>query len=177
VPKHGNSLAVQLVLNGMKLQQCRPSFFDARNAIIQADQVLTDGENFCDLWLGFAERGLGMDATFQGSTQWEKGIRTNVSISYMTPDSSLNVCRALRSQLYAGVRSQWRFLLNHHQVSQVVLAYLSSSIVLDTLFMQGHNIALWANTLGLATIIVFTVPHHNLICAHSLLLFWIGVLT
>ncbi|KAH9021757.1 extracellular elastinolytic metallo proteinase [Lactarius hengduanensis] len=77
IPKHGNSLIVQLVLNGMKLQQCRPSFFDARDAIIQADQVLTGGENFCDLWLGFAERGLGVDATVQGRTPWGGGVRTD----------------------------------------------------------------------------------------------------
>jgi len=75
VPKHGNSLIVQLVLNGMKLQQCRPGFFEARDAIIQADQVLTGGENFCDLWLGFAEKGLGVDATVQGRTPWGGGIR------------------------------------------------------------------------------------------------------
>ncbi|KAI9439256.1 extracellular elastinolytic metallo proteinase [Lactarius indigo] len=77
VPKHGNSLIVQLVLNGMKLQQCLPSFFDARDAIIQADQVLTGGENFCDLWLGFAERGLGVDATVQGHTNSGRGVRTD----------------------------------------------------------------------------------------------------
>ncbi|KAF8197083.1 extracellular elastinolytic metallo proteinase [Pholiota molesta] len=57
VPKHGNSLIVQLVLNGMKLQVCRPSFFDARDAIIQADQ-------------GFAARGLGVDATVINRTPW-----------------------------------------------------------------------------------------------------------
>jgi extracellular elastinolytic metalloproteinase len=81
VPKHGNSLIVQLVLNGMKLQQCRPGFFEARDAIIQADQVLTGGENFCDLWLGFAEKGLGVDATVQGRTPWGGGIRKDVSTS------------------------------------------------------------------------------------------------
>lgn len=63
----------------MKLQQCRPSFFDARDAIIQADQVLTGGENFCTLWQGFAERGLGPDARVEGRTPWGGGIRTNVS--------------------------------------------------------------------------------------------------
>jgi len=77
VPKHGNSLMVQLVLNGMKLQVCRPTFFDARDAIIQADQVLTGGENFCILWEGFASRGLGQDATVVGQTPWGGGIRTN----------------------------------------------------------------------------------------------------
>ncbi|KAI5121545.1 hypothetical protein M0805_002604 [Coniferiporia weirii] len=77
VPKHGNSLIVQLVLNAMKLQKCMPSFFDARDAIIQADQVLTGGENFCELWEGFSERGLGQDARVDGRTPWGGGIRTN----------------------------------------------------------------------------------------------------
>lgn len=72
VPKHGNSLSLQLVLNGMKMQPCSPTFFDARDAIIEADKVLTDGENVCDIWQGFAERGLGVDA--EGG-----GYRTNVS--------------------------------------------------------------------------------------------------
>ncbi|KAF9005061.1 extracellular elastinolytic metallo proteinase [Cyathus striatus] len=77
IPKTGNALAVQLVLNGMKLQPCRPSFFDARDAIIQADQVLTGGENFCELWKGFSERGLGVDAKVEGRTPWGGGVRTN----------------------------------------------------------------------------------------------------
>ncbi|KAG1796395.1 Fungalysin metallopeptidase-domain-containing protein [Suillus plorans] len=75
VPKHGNSLLVQLVLNGMKLQPCSPSFFDARDAIVQADQVLTGGENFCDIWAGFVESGLGIDATVKGRTPWGGGVR------------------------------------------------------------------------------------------------------
>lgn len=66
----------------MKLQPCNPSFFDARNAIIQADQVLTGGENFCALWEGFAERGLGPDAKVEGKLPWGGGIRTNVSCFY-----------------------------------------------------------------------------------------------
>jgi len=77
VPKHGNSLIVQLVVSGMKLQPCRPSFFDARDAIIQADQVLTGGENLCLLWEGFAEVGLGPNAAVIGKTPWGGGVRTN----------------------------------------------------------------------------------------------------
>ncbi|KAL7278061.1 hypothetical protein ACG7TL_008025 [Trametes sanguinea] len=77
VPKHGNSLIVQLVLDGMKLQPCRPSFFDARDAIIAADKTLTGGENFCELWEGFASRGLGVDAAVKGRTPWGGGVRTN----------------------------------------------------------------------------------------------------
>ncbi|KIY72028.1 extracellular elastinolytic metallo proteinase [Cylindrobasidium torrendii FP15055 ss-10] len=77
IPKHGNTLMVQLVLNGMKLQPCRPSFFDARDAIIQADEQLTGGENFCELWKGFASRGLGQDAAVIGRTPWGGGQRSN----------------------------------------------------------------------------------------------------
>ncbi|KAI9456207.1 hypothetical protein F5148DRAFT_1224593 [Russula earlei] len=51
-----------LVLNAMKIQPCRPGFFKARSAIIESDRILTGGKNFCELWLGFAEKGLGGDA-------------------------------------------------------------------------------------------------------------------
>ncbi|KIJ67178.1 hypothetical protein HYDPIDRAFT_127002 [Hydnomerulius pinastri MD-312] len=77
VPKHGNTLLMQLVLNGMKLQPCSPSFFDARDAILQADEVLTGGENACEIWEGFAERGLGVDASLTGSTPWGGGVRAD----------------------------------------------------------------------------------------------------
>ncbi|KAK0502306.1 Fungalysin metallopeptidase-domain-containing protein [Armillaria luteobubalina] len=45
VPKHGNSLIVQLVINRIKLQLCLPGFFEARGAIIQAMNS-AGGENF-----------------------------------------------------------------------------------------------------------------------------------
>ncbi|KAF8632352.1 hypothetical protein AX15_001910 [Amanita polypyramis BW_CC] len=77
VPKRGNTLIVQLVINAMKLQPCRPSFFEARDAIIQADQILTGGENYCTLWNSFAKRGLGIDATIVGRMPWGGGTRTN----------------------------------------------------------------------------------------------------
>ncbi|KAJ7675469.1 Fungalysin metallopeptidase-domain-containing protein [Mycena rosella] len=77
VPKHGNSLIFQLVLNGMKLQPCRPGFFEARDAIILADQQLTGGENFCTLWKGFSAKGLGPDASVVLRTPWGGGVRTD----------------------------------------------------------------------------------------------------
>ncbi|ELU35710.1 fungalysin metallopeptidase (M36) domain-containing protein [Rhizoctonia solani AG-1 IA] len=62
VPKHGNSLMLQLIVNGMKTQPCNPTFLQARDAIIAADDALTAGENKCTLWKAFASRGLGKDA-------------------------------------------------------------------------------------------------------------------
>ncbi|RUS18612.1 hypothetical protein BC937DRAFT_88549 [Endogone sp. FLAS-F59071] len=59
---YGNTLILQLVIDGMKLQPCNPSFVQARDAILQADLVLTGGENQCEIWAGFAKRGLGVEA-------------------------------------------------------------------------------------------------------------------
>ena len=62
----GNNLALQLVMDGMKLQVCQPGFVDSRDAILAADGVRTGGANECLLWRGFAKRGLGVGAA-QGS--------------------------------------------------------------------------------------------------------------
>ncbi|KAJ1963489.1 hypothetical protein GGI12_002021 [Dipsacomyces acuminosporus] len=59
----GNSLALQILLDGMKLQPCNPTFVTARDAIIQADQNLTGGKNKCAIWKGFSKRGLGPRAS------------------------------------------------------------------------------------------------------------------
>ncbi len=63
----GNSIALKLVYEGMKLQPCSPGFLDARNAIIQADQNLFGGAHFCTIWSAFARRGMGYSAV-QGSS-------------------------------------------------------------------------------------------------------------
>ncbi|HSD66599.1 MAG TPA: M36 family metallopeptidase, partial [Vicinamibacteria bacterium] len=63
----GNNLALQLVVDGMKFQVCRPGFVDGRNAILSADVALTGGANQCEIWRGFAKRGLGFSAA-QGSS-------------------------------------------------------------------------------------------------------------
>lgn len=72
----GNSIALQVLLDGMKLQPCSPSFLDARNAIIQAEQNLTGGKNKCAIWKGFAKRGLGVNA----SSDWWGGYTEDYSV-------------------------------------------------------------------------------------------------
>ncbi|MBY8875603.1 M36 family metallopeptidase [Micromonospora sp. PLK6-60] len=63
----GNNLAMQLVIDGLKMQGCGPGFVTGRNAIIAADAALTGGQNACILWGSFARRGLGYSAV-QGTT-------------------------------------------------------------------------------------------------------------
>ncbi|GAB7360845.1 hypothetical protein MBLNU230_g0831t1 [Neophaeotheca triangularis] len=61
-PLDGRYLSMKLVLDGMALQPCSPTFVQARDAIIDADEALTNGRNRCLIWRGFAKRGLGVDA-------------------------------------------------------------------------------------------------------------------
>ncbi len=63
----GNSIALKLVLEGMKLQPCLPGFLDSRNAILQADLNLYGGRHYCAIWTAFARRGMGYSAV-QGSS-------------------------------------------------------------------------------------------------------------
>lgn len=62
----GNNLAMQLVMDGMKLQPCSPGFVTGRDAILQADLNNNEGANQCRIWKAFAKRGLGYSAS-QGS--------------------------------------------------------------------------------------------------------------
>ncbi len=63
----GNNIAMNLVIEGCKLQGCSPGFVSGRDAIIAADQALYGGANNCTIWAAFARRGLGYSAN-QGST-------------------------------------------------------------------------------------------------------------
>ncbi|KAK2630035.1 hypothetical protein QTJ16_000855 [Diplocarpon rosae] len=59
VPTDGKFLAMKLVVDSMALLPCNPNFRQARNAILEADLILTGGDNTCLLWDAFAKRGLG----------------------------------------------------------------------------------------------------------------------
>lgn len=62
----GNTISLQLVMEGMKLQPCQPGFLDARNAILTADSILYGYRHKCAIWNAFARRGMGVSA-IQGS--------------------------------------------------------------------------------------------------------------
>ena len=62
----GNNMAIQLMMDGLKLQPCNPGFVDGRDAILMADQLNNGGVNECLIWNTFAQRGLGFSAS-QGS--------------------------------------------------------------------------------------------------------------
>ena len=62
----GNNLAFKLVEDSLKLMPANPSFLDGREALLQADLVLTGGANQSVIWAAFARRGMGLSATDGG---------------------------------------------------------------------------------------------------------------
>jgi extracellular elastinolytic metalloproteinase len=69
VPTDGKYLAMKLVTDAMALQPCNPTFVLARDAIIDADKALTGGKNACEIWSGFAKRGLGELARYSATSR------------------------------------------------------------------------------------------------------------
>lgn len=66
----GNNLALQLAIDSLAYQPCQPTYLEARNALLLADDVLTgtqsqpgSGQNQAEIWCAFARRGMGEDAT------------------------------------------------------------------------------------------------------------------
>jgi extracellular elastinolytic metalloproteinase len=61
-PLAGNQIAIQLVSDGLKLQPCLPTYVDARDAILAADEANYGGRHKWHIWWAFAKRGLGAGA-------------------------------------------------------------------------------------------------------------------
>ena len=70
----GNNIAIQLVMDGMKLQPCSPGFVDGRDAILLADTINNDAANACLIWEVFARRGLGYYADQESANSRLDGV-------------------------------------------------------------------------------------------------------
>jgi hypothetical protein len=62
----GNNIWFQLIVDGLKMQPCNPTFLDARDAILAADVANNAGANQATIWEAFARRGMGVSANDGG---------------------------------------------------------------------------------------------------------------
>ncbi len=113
----GNNLALQLVMDGMKLQPCFPGFVDGRDAILAADDALTgdgsdfSGENQCLIWDAFATRGLGEGADQGSSTSVSDGTQNfdlpDLCDTIGSVQSEVNICQGDTATYRIGVGSSF----------------------------------------------------------------------
>jgi extracellular elastinolytic metalloproteinase len=64
----GAAISDRLVMQGMKFTPCSPSFLNARDGILMADQNLNGGANRCVIWQVFARHGMGVSAQGNNGT-------------------------------------------------------------------------------------------------------------
>src|SRR5690554_5920269 len=123
----GNNIAMHLVIQGLKLQGSNPGFVDGRDAILQADQLLYNGENTCLIWEVFANRGLGFSAD-QGS----RNSRTDQTEAFDLPPfvgstystETITACESYtwptNNQEYTTSGSYNAYLLNENGCDSIV---------------------------------------------------------
>ncbi|KAJ3014930.1 UNVERIFIED_CONTAM: Fungalysin/Thermolysin Extracellular metalloproteinase 5 [Siphonaria sp. JEL0065] len=63
----GNSDLMLLLIQGMKMQPCNPTFIQAKAAIVAAEAAMFNGKYACAIANGFAKRGLGVNAASTGN--------------------------------------------------------------------------------------------------------------
>lgn len=119
----GNNMAIQLMMDGLKLQPCEPGFVDGRNAILQADLMNNGGANECIIWNAFAQRGLGLSAD-QGSSY----DRFDQVEAFDLPAACLNVGISDRSDLLQGMQ-----LMPNPANDQVTITVVRPSLVQGTI--------------------------------------------
>jgi extracellular elastinolytic metalloproteinase len=91
--KGGNNRALQLVIDGLKLQPCNPGFTDARDAILAADKMNNNGADSALIWSTFARRGLGYSANQGVSTS-----RTDGTEAFDLPPTTSTGLNALNKE-------------------------------------------------------------------------------
>lgn len=109
----GNNIAMQLVIDGMKLTPCNPGFVDARDAILLADQLNNGGANQSLIWAAFARRGLGASADQGSSTSrtdqtetFDLPLPVNVGLTAITsPSNQMFECAGATVPVIVSVRN------------------------------------------------------------------------
>jgi extracellular elastinolytic metalloproteinase len=71
----GNIVAIQLMIGGMMLQPCNPTYPQALEAILQADQNYYGAIHTCEIWRAFAKRGMGINAQMVAINDYRNGFQ------------------------------------------------------------------------------------------------------
>ncbi|CAM2814137.1 T9SS-dependent M36 family metallopeptidase [Flavobacterium frigoris] len=87
----GNNKLMQIVIDGIKMQPCSPTFVSGRDAIIAADQAITGGKDYCMIWEVFAARGLGAVASAGDGNKGNDQVEDFSTPSLAGPNCTLGV--------------------------------------------------------------------------------------
>jgi len=155
----GNNIAMQLVIDGLKLQACNPTFIDGRDAILAADEANYEGANQCLIWETFARRGLGIDAQAGGNENFDLPLFCSNAIGIeKTGDASADVLDEISYTIE---------IINGTQASLTEYV-ITDNLPANTTYVDGSSTCGGTVDNGILTIIVDDVPSLQTIsCTYS----------
>jgi len=131
----GNNIAIQLVMDGLKLQPCNPGFIDARDAILEADQLNNGGANQCLIWSVFARRGLGWDADGGDQNSRSDGIEGFSPLP--TCVKELKLTKSMTPEVIAGEQIEVTLHIVNHKDEILTNVFLEDPIPDGTIYVAG----------------------------------------
>ena len=131
----GNHQAIQLVMDGLKLQPCRPGFVDGRDAILAADQINNGGANECLIWEVFARRGLGYSAE-----QRDERDRNDAIEAFDVPPACTNqlaLTKTSTERINAGGDIEYTITVGNYKAEKVTNLVLNDNLPEGLTYAQG----------------------------------------
>ncbi len=133
----GNNMAIQLVMEGMKMQQCSPGFVSGRDAILAADEALYNGENQCLIWGVFARRGCGVDASEGSTASGTDQIEDFESLP--TCIKELRIRKAVTPLINAGDNITVTMTINNYKDETVTNVTVTDELLDGTAYIEGSG--------------------------------------
>ena len=128
-------MAIQLVMDGLKMGPCNPGFIDGRDAILAADMINNGGANQCLIWSTFARRGLGEDATQGDPDSWFDGEAGHV-VPRKCSDQLL-VTKTMSPEVIAGENIEVTLEIGNYKGFQVTNVFIEDIIPEGCNFITG----------------------------------------
>ncbi len=130
----GNTIAMKLVTEGMKLQPCNPGFISGRDAIIQADINLYGGAHVCAIREAFRRRGMGANAS--------QGLSTSVTDQVPNYQVSNAVITLLQNNVISTPEGQYIYYKNRvvtDGCGNLVNYKITDTLPLNVSFVSATN--------------------------------------
>ncbi|KAJ3096492.1 Fungalysin/Thermolysin Extracellular metalloproteinase 5 [Phlyctochytrium bullatum] len=83
----GNIRFAQLIVDGLKLQPCNPTFIQARDALLLADKTTNKSKFYCEIWRGAVGESFAIRAGFN---LIEKGVTAAIGAGYSSMTQALS---------------------------------------------------------------------------------------
>jgi uncharacterized repeat protein (TIGR01451 family) len=140
----GNGRAIQLVMDGMKLQPCGPGFLDGRDAIMMADLINYDGADSCLISEVFARRGMGYFASQGSPDNAGDGIENFDPIPTCVKELKINKSTSTPT-INPGEEAHFEIKITNHKDEEATNVIVTDVLPADLDFVSASNGGTFSN--------------------------------